>query len=157
MLRKLNENNLLWVPIADAVGTFLRRRAGSCEGYERTWRLIHMWEAIATTLSNISVARLRDVDSAKHIYRKCREHLYGRSWNALSKSFDSYQGALDGSAVRRLLKMKVRMCEEMKDKSYLWFHALSASTTQSNEQKAHGRWLCRLPVGRRRYQEIKAR
>lgn len=118
-IEKANENNFLWVPIADAVDTFLKRRAGGCEGYERTWRLIHVWEAISTTLSNVSVARLRDIDSEKQLYRKCREHLYGRSWNAMSKSFDKYQGALDGSAVRRLEILTAISNDESTDSLFL--------------------------------------
>lgn len=100
-IEKANDNNLLWPPIADAMDTFLKRRTCGGEGYERTWRLIHVWEAIGATLSGVAVARLRQMD-AKNLYRKCREHLYGRSWNSLSKSFDTYQGALDGSAMKRL-------------------------------------------------------
>ena len=118
-IEKANENNLLWVPIADAVDTFLKRRVGECEDYERIWRLIHVWEAIATTLSNLAVARLRDLDSAKHIYRKCREHLYGRSWNAISKTFDIYQGALEGSAVRRLDILMALASHENAESAYL--------------------------------------
>lgn len=118
-IEKSNESNLLWVPIADAVDTFLKRRAGGCEGYERTWRLVHVWEAISTTLSNVAVARLREIDSAKNIYRKCREHLFGRSWNALSKSFDNYQGALDGSAVRRLEILNALSNDESTNSPYL--------------------------------------
>lgn len=103
-VEKANENNLLWPPIADALDTFLKRRTSGGEGYEKTWRLIHVWEAIVTTLSELGMARLReeDTDYTKQIYRKCREHLYGRSWDLISKSFNTYQGALDGSAMRRL-------------------------------------------------------
>lgn len=123
-IEKANANNYLWPPIADAVDTFLRRR--NCEvennegeNYERTWRLIHIWEAIVTTLSGIAVARLRTINPADQVLRKCREHLYGRYWDSLNKVFKEQGGALDGSAVKRLDILKLLTSDNVFESSFL--------------------------------------
>jgi tetratricopeptide (TPR) repeat protein len=100
-LERSNESNLLWPTLSDAVDTFLKRRASGAEAYERTWRLIHVWEAIAISIASAAVARLRGHDAFKSQYLKCREQMHGRTWNDFSKSFDRFQGALDGSATAR--------------------------------------------------------
>jgi hypothetical protein len=99
---KANQANLLWPPIADAVDTFLKRRVSSADAYERIWRLIHVWEAITVTLVGAGVARLRCMPEHGAVLRRCREHLHGRTWNSVTRSFEYYQGALAGSAIARL-------------------------------------------------------
>lgn len=97
-----NQANLLWPPIADAVDTFLKRRASNAEPYERIWRLIHVWEAISITLVGAGVSRVRGMPEQEPLFRRCREHLHGRTWNPVTRSFEYYQGVLDGSALARL-------------------------------------------------------
>jgi hypothetical protein len=101
-IEKSAESNVLWPPIADALGTFIRRRAAGADGYELTWRLIHVWEAVASVLTGAVTSRLRHLDSSAPAYLRCREHLHGRTWDPLSKTFNRSQGALDGSATRRI-------------------------------------------------------
>ena len=101
-IEKSAESNTLWPPIADALGTFIRRRAAGADGYELTWRLIHVWEAVTSVLTGSVTSRLRTLDNTGQSYLRCREHLHGRSWDPLSKTFNRSQGALDGSAVRRI-------------------------------------------------------
>lgn len=92
----------MWPPIADSVDTFLKRAAAGAAEYERTWRLIHIWEAISITLAGAGVARVRTMPEHETVFRRCREHLHGRTWDAVTRSFKPYQGALDGSALARL-------------------------------------------------------
>jgi tetratricopeptide (TPR) repeat protein len=99
---RANQGNLLWPPIADAVDTFLKRRASKADAYERIWRLIHVWEAISITLVGAGVARIRCMPEHAVLFLRCREHLHGRTWNSVTRSFEYYQGALDGSALARL-------------------------------------------------------
>lgn len=99
---KANEANGLWPPIADAVDTFLKRRATGADAYERIWRLIHVWEAISITLVGAGVSRVRDIDSESAVFRRCREHLHGRAWDSVTRSFNSYQGVFAGSAQARI-------------------------------------------------------
>lgn len=83
-------------------GTFIRRRSAEADGYELTWRLIHVWEAVATVLTGAITSRLRTLLGSDEAYLRCREHLHGRTWDPLSRTFNRSQGALDGSATRRL-------------------------------------------------------
>lgn len=101
-LDRANQANLLWPPIADAVDTFLKRRASDADAYERIWRLIHVWEAISITLVGAGVTRVRGMPDQEALFRRCREHLHGRTWNSVTRSFEYYQGVLDGSALARL-------------------------------------------------------
>lgn len=95
--------NTLWPPIADALSTYIRRRSAGADGYELTWRLIHVWEATTAVLSGAVTTRLRDLGTeGSGAYLTCREHLHGRTLDPLSKTFKNSQGALDGSANRRL-------------------------------------------------------
>src|SRR6266581_4247761 len=98
-LEKANATNLLWPPLSDAVDTFLKRRTTGAEGYERLWRLIHVWEAVSISLAGAGVAHLRKVENLAPHFRRCREHLHGRTWSPVTQSFNYYTGALDGSAL----------------------------------------------------------
>jgi hypothetical protein len=100
-VEKSIENNMLWPPVVDALRAFVFRRDLEANGYELTWRLIHVWEAIAAVLVGAITSRLRSLGSDSAFLR-CREHLHGRTWDPLTKSFNRSQGALDGSATRRL-------------------------------------------------------
>lgn len=101
-IEKSAESNTLWPPIADAIGTFIRRRSAQADGYELTWRIIHVWEAVATVLTSAAASRLRTLAGATNAFLRCREHLHGRTWDPLSRTFNRFQGALDGSATRRI-------------------------------------------------------
>jgi hypothetical protein len=101
-LEKSMETGVLWPPLADAVGTFIRRRAANADGYELTWRLIHVWEVATSILTGAVVTRLRSMDEGGQSFLRCREHLHGRTWDALSETFNRSQGALSGSATRRI-------------------------------------------------------
>lgn len=101
-LEKSAESNVLWPPIADAIGTFVRRRAIGADGYELTWRLIHVWEAIAATLTAAITSRLRSVTGLGPSFLRAREHMHGRTWDPLSGTFKRSQAVLDGSATRRI-------------------------------------------------------
>src|SRR5713226_9184300 len=94
-IEKSAESNTLWPPIADAVGTFIRRRSAGADGYELAWRIIHVWEAVATVLTSAATSRLRSLPDAKSEFLRCREHLHGRTWDPLSRTFNRFQGALD--------------------------------------------------------------
>ncbi len=101
-MEKAKENRLLWPPISDAVDTYLRRRASNADGYELTWRLVHVWEAIAATLSAAAVTRLREEPKFEPLYRRAREYYHGRFWDPIAQGFNRSQSGLDGSATRRI-------------------------------------------------------
>lgn len=71
-----------------------------------TWRLIHIWEAVSITLSLAGASRARELgkedQELKKVFQVCREHYYGRNWDPITEAFNSSQGALDGSATRRI-------------------------------------------------------
>ncbi len=95
-LQKSADNDWLWPPIADALDTFLRRREAKASGYERIWRLIHLWESIAITLSAVFVTRLRAIELDAQ-YLKARGLLYGRRWVESDRELAISTGALSGS------------------------------------------------------------
>lgn len=101
-LESAKENRLLWPPISDAVDTYLRRKTAGAEGYELTWRLVHVWESIATTLAAASATRLRDMPDLAPLYRRAREQYHGRFWDPIARGFKRAPSAFDGSATRRL-------------------------------------------------------
>ncbi len=106
-IERANENNFLWSSIADAVDTFLRRREHA-DAYERIWRLIHIWEAVTTTLSGAAVCRLRHFGvEAETLYLKVREHLFGVTFDKIDKRLKAGQGALDGSNDKRIEVLRV--------------------------------------------------
>ena len=71
-IERVNGSGWLWPTIADATDTFLRRRGNNADGYERIWRLIHVWEALIITLAGASTARLRLMQAHDTNFRKCR-------------------------------------------------------------------------------------
>ena len=94
---------MLWPSVNDALQAFVFRRDLDANGHELTWRLIHVWEAIAAVLVGAISSRLRSQGSnSAPAFLRCREHLHGRSWDPLTRSFHRSQGALDGSVTRRL-------------------------------------------------------
>ena len=106
-IERANEANWLWPSIADAVDTFIRRREHA-DAYERIWRLIHIWEAIATTLSGAVACQLRHSGpEAASLYLKVREHLYGVSFDKIDKRIKAGQGAFDGSNDKRIEALRV--------------------------------------------------
>lgn len=96
-VERASNNNLLWPPIADALDTFLRRRQNEAGPYERTWRLIHVWESVEVTLSVAALSRLCVDKAPADFLRRVREHFYGTYWDETTRSFRSSQGAADGS------------------------------------------------------------
>ncbi len=96
------ERNVLWPPVADAVDTFVRRKAGGGDAYELTWRLIHVWESIALVLTSAASARSRDLPALTGEYLRSREQFHGRSWNRISRSLQTFHSGFDGSAQARL-------------------------------------------------------
>jgi tetratricopeptide (TPR) repeat protein len=106
-IEQANENSWLWPSIADAVDTFLRRRDDS-DAYERIWRLIHIWESIATTLSGAASAQLRNhTDTHQATFLKVREHLYGVSYDKIDSRLKVSQGAFDGINDKRIEILRV--------------------------------------------------
>jgi len=106
-LQKARNHDWLWPTIADAVDTYVRRQASGAHGYERLWRLIHIWESIEITLAAVGVTRLRSVAVSPDAdprsieeFRKCRELCYGQSWDAEEREFKNQQGAFEGSIDR---------------------------------------------------------
>jgi len=95
-LESANNAGFLWPSIADAVDTFLRRRHNNADAYERVWRLIHVWEATEITLALAVMSRVRHFSSALDLLRRQREFFYGKSWDNVTQSFKSIQGAADG-------------------------------------------------------------
>jgi len=70
-LEAASNGGFLWPSISDALDTFLRRRHNNADPYERVWRLIHLWEATAITLSLAAMARLiGDTDCAAVLRRQ---------------------------------------------------------------------------------------
>jgi hypothetical protein len=92
-----SNGGFLWPSISDAVDTFLRRRLNNADPYERVWRLIHLWEATAITLSLAAMARLIGNMESCAILRRQREFFYGKTWDQVTGSFKSMQGAGDGA------------------------------------------------------------
>ena len=101
-IERVNEANRLWPPIADALDTFLKRRASGADAYERTWRLIHVWESIVLSLSAAATARAASLPEEASLFLRCRELQHGRRWSDSTRSFEHSQGALDGSMNRRI-------------------------------------------------------
>lgn len=98
-LEKARRHDCLWPPVADAVDTYVRRRVDA-HGYERLWRLIHIWESVEITLAAVGMSRLASEESRTGDLRKCRELCYGQSWDSDEGVFKSQQGAFDGSIDR---------------------------------------------------------
>ena len=96
-LESANNGGFLWPSISDAADTLLRRCHNSADPYERVWRLIHLWEAIAITLSLASMARLRNQEQFSGLLRRQREFFYGKTWDQVTGSFKAMQGASDGA------------------------------------------------------------
>ena len=92
-----SNGGFLWPSVSDAVETFLRRRHNNADPYERVWRLIHVWEATAITLSLAAMARLVGDVNCSAILRRQREFFYGKTWDQVTGSFKSMQGARDGA------------------------------------------------------------
>ena len=133
-----NENFWLWPPIADAVQSFLRRR-DDCEDYEKLWRLIRIWESISTTLSNVAVARFVALGAETEL-RKCRENLYGQSYDKnLDQIKSDGQGAFDGSNYRRLEILNVVRKSVLTDSGVLNEIRAFLSATQTGAEEANNR------------------
>ena len=102
-LAKAKRHDCLWPTVADAVDTYDRCRVGA-HGYERLWRLIHIWESVEITLAAVGMTRLAFEDSKTDKFRKdlrkCRELCYGQSWDSDEGAFKNQQGAFDGSIDR---------------------------------------------------------
>ncbi len=96
-LEAASNGGFLWPSISDALDTFLRRRHNYADPYERVWRLIHLWEATAITLSLAAMAKLVGDASSCAILRRQREFFYGKTWDQVTGSFRSMQGAADGA------------------------------------------------------------
>jgi len=96
-LERASNNNMLWPPIADAVDTFLRRRQERAGPYERAWRLIHIWESVEVTLAVAVLSRLCTMSDSADVLRRIRAHFYGSYWDEATRSFQSAQGAANGS------------------------------------------------------------
>jgi hypothetical protein len=92
-----NNGGFLWPSVSDAVDTFLRRRHNNADPYERAWRLIHLWEATGITLALAVMSRLIDENGSVAILRRQREFFYGKTWDQVTGSFKSMQGAADGA------------------------------------------------------------
>jgi hypothetical protein len=92
-----NAGGFLWPSIADALDTFLRRKSGGAEPFERIWRLIHVWEAVEITLASVAMARIRDRFPDSVELRRQREFFWGKCWDPVTESFLERTGAGDGS------------------------------------------------------------
>jgi hypothetical protein len=64
-IRKAYQSNRLWPTIHAAVEVYLRRSA-SGDDYERTWRLIHVWESAIITLATVVATRFKAVGQSAH-------------------------------------------------------------------------------------------
>lgn len=96
-LESANSQNLLWPTIADAADAYIRRRVVNADSYERLWRLLHIWEAMATTLSSAAMVRLREEAGGQPVLRRCRELYYGKSWDAMIGGFQATPSAAEGN------------------------------------------------------------
>ncbi|MBE7508233.1 MAG: hypothetical protein HS101_18380 [Planctomycetia bacterium] len=106
-LQRARRHDWLWPTIADAVDTYIRRRASGAQGYERVWRLIHIWESVEITLAAVGITRLACEANKPGVdgrliaeLRRCRELCYGQSWDPEERDFKGQQGAFDGSIDR---------------------------------------------------------
>jgi hypothetical protein len=96
-LEAASNGGYLWPSISDAVDTFLRRRHNNADPFERTWRLIHLWEAMEITLSLAAMSRMVRVEACVAVLRRQREFFYGKTWDQVTGSFKSMQGAGEGT------------------------------------------------------------
>ena len=96
-LENANNGGFLWPTVADALDTFLMRRHNDADSYERVWRLIHLWEATEITFGLAAMSRLIDDEGSSAILRRQREFFYGKTWDQVTGSFKSMQGAADGA------------------------------------------------------------
>jgi hypothetical protein len=96
-LENANNGGFLWPSVSDALDTFLRRRHNNADPYERVWRLIHLWEATEITLGLAAMSRLIADGGSSAILRREREFFYGKTWDQVTGSFKSMQGAADGA------------------------------------------------------------
>jgi len=96
-LEYANNAGFLWPPVADALDTFLRRRLGEADAFERVWRLIHLWEATEITLALASLSLLGQERPNSEILRRQREFFYGKSWDPMTETMRETPGAVDGA------------------------------------------------------------
>jgi tetratricopeptide (TPR) repeat protein len=92
-----SNGGFLWPSLSDAVDTFLRRRHNNADPYERVWRLIHLWEAMEISLGLAAMSWLIGRADSTAILRRQREFFYGKTWDQVTGSFKSMQGAGDGT------------------------------------------------------------
>lgn len=96
-LTRAYRQHWLWPQIHSAVDVFIKRRAAEADGYELTWRLIHIWECVVVALAQASTARLLTMPDHEADIRAIREKAYGRTWNGTDETMNVRVGALDGS------------------------------------------------------------
>ena len=85
-----HERNTLWPPIADALDTFDRRKTRGMSGYERVWRLIHVWESIEVTLAPSPSAAFERMTRFKMSIAGGVRHAtanHGTRWTRLSNRY----------------------------------------------------------------------
>lgn len=56
-----------------------------------------MWEATEITLAVVAISRVRQQAGTAELLRRQREFFYGKFWDPVTQSFNSQQGAADGS------------------------------------------------------------
>ncbi len=96
-LENANNRGFLWPPISDAVDTFLRRKHTGASSFERTWRLIHLWEAIEITLALAAMGFAARSPEQQDSLRRQRQFLHGRTWDPVLEAFNDTPAALAGN------------------------------------------------------------
>jgi tetratricopeptide (TPR) repeat protein len=103
LLRRLVKESRLWPSIHDALDTYYKRRLKRAEGYERLWRLIHLWEATYITSAMVAASALRSDAKQLGPWLAVREDLWGVRFDRIRGEFSSQdEGALHGKMDRWL-------------------------------------------------------
>ena len=107
LLRRLVKESRLWPSIHDALDTYYKRRLKRAEGYERLWRLIHLWEATYITSAMVAASALRADPKQTNPWLAVREDLWGVRFDRIRGEFSSQdEGALHGKMDRWLRVLK---------------------------------------------------
>lgn len=103
IIRRVVMESRLWPSIHDALDTYYKRRLKEAEGYERLWRLIHVWESTYITTAMVACAAVRADPGCRECWLSVREELWGMHFDRLRGEFVSQdQGALHGKMERWL-------------------------------------------------------
>lgn len=97
----------MWPSVHDALDTYYKRRMKKADGYERLWRLIHLWEATYVTCAMVAASAIRSAPEHRSAWLAVREEFWGVRFDRVRGEFSSQdEGALHGKMERWLRILK---------------------------------------------------